>query len=275
MFVISFFLLSSLFSSPVGSGKAVSAWHSSAIATVKPIERKRLSVRVTKPFPTTFENWDGHFSAQSFSSPADKKKLSNIEKDLKTAFAALPKNLTRHLQYLEVRNQDNASRGMANKEKLILNTGYIKNDDELTAVFIHELGHITDLGELTSLNGGATEFLDGKKTVFKNDPSVDFYRLSWKDAKTKKSGVASADFVSGYAATNCFEDFAESFLFYRMHGEKFRFLAKKSSVMQKKYEFMRDKVFQKEEFQKDKTVEKFVLDSTLLWDATLLKIGGF
>ena len=39
-----------------------------------------------------------------------------------------------------------------------------------------------------------------------------FYQLSWIDINIMKAGLNTKDFVSGYAMTNKYEDFAESFL---------------------------------------------------------------
>ncbi|MCF7906168.1 hypothetical protein K9L63_03205 [Candidatus Gracilibacteria bacterium] len=236
--------------------------------------RNRLSIKVTKPFPRTFENWDGHFSAQSFHTPEDKKELRNIQKSLQTAFFTLPSSLTEKLTSLEVRNQNHVSRGMSNGEKIIINTGFIKNNDELTSVFVHELGHTMDLEELHSINGGASEFRDNDKIIFKGDPSVYFYRISWKNATTKKSSIRISDFVSGYAATNPFEDFAESFLMYRLHGEIFRAQAQKSDILKQKYDFLKNNVFDGKEFQFGKSAPEIVLDGSLLWDATLLPLSN-
>ena len=158
---------------------------------------------------------------------------------------------------------------MANSKKMILHTASIDNEDELISVFVHELGHIVDLGTLKNTSGGQSEFRDGKTPIFKNDISLKFYRISWKNSKERKETATRADFVSGYSLSSPFEDFAESYLFYRLHGEKFRQIAKKSNALQKKYDFMKQYVFENKEFQKGK-VTPFA--HGVIWDSTLLDI---
>jgi len=58
----------------------------------------------------------------------------------------------------------------------------------------------------------------------------------------------SRDFVSGYAQSSAFEDFAETYLYYRVHGEKLREKMQYSSVLAKKYDFMKTHVFDDREF---------------------------
>lgn len=56
------------------------------------------------------------------------------------------------------------------------------------------------------------------------------------------------DFVSGYALSNKYEDFAESFSFYVFHNDIFRDRALKNVSLQKKYDFFKTYVFDHEEF---------------------------
>jgi hypothetical protein len=70
--------------------------------------------------------------------------------------------------------------------------------------------------------------------------------------------------------SNAFEDFAESYLFYRFHGEIFREIALKSKALTQKYLFMKEFVFDGQEFQINKQSNTFV--QGVLFDATLLPI---
>jgi hypothetical protein len=56
------------------------------------------------------------------------------------------------------------------------------------------------------------------------------------------------DFLSGYALTNKYEDFAESFTFYVFHNEDFRSRAQKNLMIARKYNFFRKYVFINTEF---------------------------
>lgn len=119
-------------------------------------------------------------------------------------------------------------RGQVIGNKLILSTA-IPSDSEQLKVFVHELGHIIDIFYL--------------KKGFFADPSDTFYGISWESFNTKKKGQKITDFVSGYALSNKYEDFAESFSFYVFHNEDFAKRAKKDAFLQKKYSFFGSYVF--------------------------------
>lgn len=101
---------------------------------------------------------------------------------------------------------------------------------EMSKVLVHEIGHRVDVGTLAP---GA----DGK------DPSDAFYALSWSGVSLKLKGSRSADFVSGYAQTNRYEDFAESFVAYVFHNSDFERKAKLNKKLAKKYDFFKKTVF--------------------------------
>lgn len=212
--------------------------------------------------------WIGLFSARKFTRE-DQVELKNIQSTLQASLIDLPTLHTAALKKLEVRKDTHVSRGLANSQMMILNTDSISSEDELKAVFTHEMGHIVDLGMLTSNSNIKTVFWSPGTQVFANDPSLDFYHLSWKDDKTKSNLALRSDFVSGYAMSSPFEDFAESYLFYRLHGEKFRQITHYSKVLAAKYDFMKTKVFNGEEFQTRKAENGFL--HNLIWDATLVK----
>ncbi len=212
--------------------------------------------------------WDGHFSAKNFTTSTDRIDLEGIKGALKASILMLPKNHTGTLKELEIRNVTHVSRGLANSKKIILHTDSVETEAELKSVFVHEMGHIVDLGYLKGQNGNVSTFKDGRRVIYTDDPSLIFYTISWQDEKTRKKGTLRNDFVSGYAMQSPFEDFAESYIFYRLHGEKFRKIAKESDALDQKYNFMKYQVFAGVEFQKEKN-GKFL--HNLIWDATLVK----
>lgn len=118
---------------------------------------------------------------------------------------------------------------------------------EITAVFIHEMGHIVDTG-LFQGTSGRTPFHDGKISIYRNDPSYAFYTFSWTREDRQKLGITETDFVSGYASFDVFEDFSETYTYYVLHGPEFRYLAGLNDILDKKYEFMRKNVFTSREF---------------------------
>ena len=146
----------------------------------------------------------------------------------------MPKRCVPVLQNFYVRYDNPEHRGLGGKSTMIL-TGNV-SDQEFRALFVHEFGHLMDLGCLVgSPAAGRTAFLDNKEQIWKNDPSVKFYELSWTNAKLHRKGITDEDFVSGYAAWDPFEDFSESFAYYILHREVFAKRATKSSVLAAKY----------------------------------------
>ena len=211
--------------------------------------------------------WQGLFSAKKFTN-RDRFELLNIKQTLQASLVELPTKHTAALKKLEVRKQDHVSRGLANSRMIILNTESVSSNIELQAVFVHELGHVVDLGALKSKGWQKSRFWTPGTKVFVGDPSIRFYELSWVNSKQRKTNVRRTDFVSGYAMTSPFEDFAESYLFYRLHGEKFRQIATESKILQVKYDFMKTQVFENQEFQTEKQSAGFL--HNLIWDATLV-----
>lgn len=219
--------------------------------------------------------WKGFFSSSNFVSPEEKQELSDIKALLQDTLRTLPDHHADNLQELSVENVEHPSRGLANSKKIILNIGHIKSDAELVAVFVHELGHVVDLGYLKGEHGADTAFRNGRNIILSDDLSVRFYGISWQDSTTRLQTSQDADFVSGYARSSAFEDFAESYTFYRLHGEKFRAAVEGSDALRRKYNFLRWQVFGGQEFQTEKLASTF--EPGNIWDTTLLpyQLGEF
>ena len=124
-------------------------------------------------------------------------------------------------------------RGQVVGNKLILSSS-VTDDSEMMKVLVHELGHIVDIFYL-------------KKGVL-GDPSDIFYSIAWQDFNVKKKNMKIADFVSGYALSNKYEDFAESFAFYVFHNDEFVRRAQTDTFLRAKYDFFRKYVFDHDEF---------------------------
>ncbi|MFZ4461206.1 MAG: hypothetical protein ACOYN2_01310 [Patescibacteria group bacterium] len=134
----------------------------------------------------------------------------------------------------------------------------IPTESEFLKVFVHELGHIVDL-----------HFL--KSGVLTSDPSDQFYEYSWVEYNQKKKGMTVSDFVSGYALTNKYEDFAESFAFYVFHNDEFRKRAAKNQTLALKYNFLAEKVFASAEFQGTSFEKQSI--ASYIWDTTKIEIN--
>lgn len=250
--------------------------HTAADAPAAPVERvirtpkRRITFSSLLTPDSQFPGWNGDFVSRGYSksSKYEQAKLKSLTHLLRTSLLSLPDEHRDSLKKLELRNEMNPSRGLANSNKMVLNARSTQSNDELRAVFVHEMGHLVDLGQMIGEDGPNTPFRDGSKRILADDPSVTFYKLSWRSADMRREDSFDSDFVSGYARTNCFEDFAESYLMYRMHGEKFRALAIDSAVLEQKYEFLRDVVFEGQEY----NTARELAHPGEIWDATLLPL---
>jgi hypothetical protein len=120
-------------------------------------------------------------------------------------------------------------RGQMSNESVTL-SGRIQSLSEMAKVLVHELGHMVDIYYLRSRGTKA-------------DPSKTFYTISWTEPTVLRSSMTSSSFVSGYAATNQYEDFAETFAMYVFHNTTLVERAQNSPALQQKYDFLRDSVF--------------------------------
>lgn len=127
------------------------------------------------------------------------------------------------------------------------------SEEEFLSVFIHELGHYFDIKQL-------------EKQVF-FDLSDNFYDISWSETKILHTGSDKKDFVSGYAMSNKYEDFAESFTYYILYNNDFREKMRQSKNLEKKYDFFSQYIFRNDEFKKTnfRSEEKL---ADYYWDTT-------
>lgn len=105
---------------------------------------------------------------------------------------------------------------------------------EFIAVTVHEFGHFVDLYFF-------------KLGVFE-DISNYFYSISWDWVKVIKPWLKQTDFVSGYAATNKYEDFAESFAYFILHNDDFFKKTEESDILKQKYRFFTKYLYRGKEF---------------------------
>lgn len=159
-------------------------------------------------------------------------------------------------------------RGMAKDDHLIINAFQIESDEEFISVFIHEIGHVTDLGFLISHENEIynSDFTyPNRKKVPSSDPSISFYSLSWKDEQNKKS-YEEDDFISTYARSNPFEEFAESYNFFVLHGGEFLQKTDSNEILLQKYNFLKKQVFFDRSFDlyAPENYTKIISDTTLL-----------
>jgi hypothetical protein len=160
-----------------------------------------------------------------------------------------------------------ANRGLGGNNLIILRSVGM-GANELIGVLVHEIGHNVDYGYLTDKNTDKRSgFMDGNSPVYITDPSVDFYRICWDNESKLKKTANNFDFVSGYAMADPFEDFAETYTYYVLHGNDFRALTSANPNIYAKYRFMKYRVFNGVEFDTD---DGRVKPDNRPWDTTLL-----
>ena len=215
---------------------------------------------------------DQPYSHVKFSMRTEEKDFYILNGDKKREIVSvlekLPKEHISTLQNVVLDYNPNAHRGLGGKSIIIIRAVDI-DPTEFFAVMIHEIGHNVDLGYLGETSQKKTSgFIDGKKPVYETDPSLDFYRISWENDKTRKKTAGNQDFVSGYAMTDPFEDFAESYVYYILHNKDFKSKTQNSDNLLAKYEYMKNTVFDGEEFETGEYLTENL--NRQPWDITVL-----
>jgi len=227
---------------------------------------RKPSVEKTEALVDRLENRNIKLAAYSSQrSVVQTTELNVCKASVESTLSALPADLTATLDQLTFYFDRVNPRGLSNNHIIELSCGNL-SEDEVVSVFVHELGHIVDLGHLYGYGKKFSEFSDGSYRIPLDDSSLKFYHISWLDEKTSKFHAERQDFVSGYAMTDVFEDFAESFNFYVLHGKDFRAIKKESYSLAKKYAFLRDEVFHGVEFDSQRSTR----NGKRVWDTTLL-----
>lgn len=127
-------------------------------------------------------------------------------------------------------------RGKFKKGAIYVFSPHTLSYGEFLWVLIHEIGHVVDV------------MFFHQENMWNFDESYIFYEYSWKDWNIIKEWQTEDDFVSWYAMTNMYEDFAESFTYFIFHNEDFLKKAEKSYILKKKYDFFVNYVFVNKEF---------------------------
>ncbi len=147
-------------------------------------------------------------------------------------------------------------RGKIQGPRITLSSRVLR-DSEFIKLFVHEFGHYVDLYFFLPLTSW--------------DISEDFYDISWTNTTVKRPWEWLSSFVSGYAATNKYEDFAESFTFYIFHNTYFADRALKNESLREKYLFFNTKVFSQGQFVgKDYSTIRV---PSYVWDTTKVPIS--
>jgi hypothetical protein len=89
----------------------------------------------------------------------------------------------------------------------------------MVATTIHEVAHNIDDGVLVGSGAEMSEFREFGDYLPANDPSLEYYRISWEHDRLTKD---NSFFCSHYGKTDPFEDFAECFTIYVINGAWFK-----------------------------------------------------
>ena len=185
------------------------------------------------------------YAADDNTSPSS---LNHCKSLVYRTLKSLPSDHSGHLRNLTLYFSDTGRRGLGGGSTIILRCHNV-TDAELVGVLVHEIGHIVDTGKYQgNFLFGASGFRDGDTPVYNDDPSKDFYALSFVDEKTLRADASPLDFVSGYGMSDPFEDFAESYNYYVLHGNEFRKLARSNHVLRQKYNFLKTRIFGGKEY---------------------------
>jgi len=120
-----------------------------------------------------------------------------------------------------------------------LNRGFIIEQNVRAFTVIHELGHIVDV------HGIQDDFAD-EQNVFsyaKEDRNEIFLVIENKPSDKEKLG-----YITGYSSINDLENFADHYAYYVVYPDVFRDEMKNDPLLVKKYEFLRDFIFNGKEF---------------------------
>lgn len=184
-------------------------------------------------------------------STAFPRSSEDCKKLVYEALKSMPATHTNALNTLILDFPGQGSRGLGGGSTLIIRCDKM-SDPEFISVFVHEMGHIVDGNFLIgSTSSGDSAYNDLGRFVPNNDLSTEFYNLSWENNIDWKPGTLLYSFCSNYGSTDPYEDFAECYNYYLLHGAEFRKSAEKNEILANKYQFMRDKIFDGKEYSFD------------------------
>ena len=129
-----------------------------------------------------------------------------------TVLKRLPSLCRDSVKHFFVLYSDAKNRGLGGKTSIVID-GTVP-DNEFVGLLVHECGHVIHGNLLGNLSSGASAFRDGKDIFATDSSAAAFFSISWSSAKKASPRSQKQDFVSGYAQTDPFEDFAETFTMY-------------------------------------------------------------
>ncbi len=251
---------------PSNSGWKTTATTSTQISTTKKRSISCADINVCQKI---------HFS-DTYTSAQKIKYYNALLQTLSSLNTILPQspNLASTIYSIGLSPEDtnNERRWRGGSKTILIQTKNITTLQEFREVLTHELAHIIDLGMLIWDSQTKNEdFTISENTYFGlNDPSLSFYQISWKNSTTRHASASYLDFVWGYAMSSPYEDFAEAFTMYIRHNDIFKQWTEWSSILQKKYEYMKN-LTQGQNLSKDGTgIQNGI--SRRPWDVTRISL---
>lgn len=136
-----------------------------------------------------------------------------------------------YVQYTNVKN-----RGLGGKTTIII-AGNVP-DEEFVGLLIHECAHVIHSNLGGNSTAGVSSFADGNTPFYADSPMVSFFSINWLKEGILQPDAEKKDFISGYAQSDVFEDFAETFAMYILHRSAFEKRALTNPSIAAKLEWM-------------------------------------
>ncbi len=173
------------------------------------------------------------------------------------------------LKYIRLYEDNGWRRWSAWHDYMRLNTWKIWYRSEAWEVMNHEFGHIVDLWVVKwnsyQKDSKFTEFW--KKQWATNDPSINYYKLSWQSENSRKVWANRLDFVSWYAMKWVYEDLAESFNLYLNHYSVFKKMSQNNKILSQKFNYFQNLLWVEPLQYASEQAEKYPVDLRI-WDTT-------
>lgn len=239
---------------------------------LQPLARVAASTKKKRTFPAPYlASVTQKSSLSSVSSKPtlaflDQPSITPHHKELATAvFMALPAGCRDNIRTFSILYKDAKYRGLGGKTTIIIDGSV--NDTEFIALLAHECGHVIS-GNLTgNASAGNSAFWDGKNAFATDAPVLSFFTASWENERTLKKGTTNEDFISGYAKTDIFEDFAETFAAYVLQRPYLKKRAETNTAIAQKLTWMEQNLPMSEEAIGKTT---YAGTSKVPWDVTKL-----
>ncbi len=178
---------------------------------------------------------------------------------------ALPSGCRNYLRNFYVQYTNVKNRGLGGKSTIII-AGNVP-DEEFAGLLTHECGHVIHSNLMGTSRAGATAYRDGKDFFYGDSPIVSFFDISWTGADVLRAEAKKADFVSGYAESDAFEDFAETFAMYVLHRDALEERAKTNASIAAKLAWMKTNMPMADDAL---GTSRYTWEKSVPWDVTKL-----